>query len=445
MNNSASWGNFKSVTQKEISLYWRNENIPSIDLINEKESILPVGNKRSYGDVCLNENNTIIRTNLLNKFISFDASSGILTCESGILLNQVLSLIVPKGWFLPVTPGTKFITIGGAIANDIHGKNHHKSGCFGNFVKKFELKTTDQKSHICSKDLNKELFEATIGGLGLTGIILWVELQLIPIKSRLIDSITVKFSSLEEFFEISAENNNKYVYSVSWIDCVSKGAKSGRGIYMAGNHFEQESPKNISSKRGFSGYIINSDGIPKFKIPFYAPSFALNKYTMSIFNEAYYSLNRSKISKNIIDYEPFFYPLDIVNNWNKLYGKNGFFQFQCVITKEGLTELFKFIIQTGQGSFLAVLKEFGNIKSNGMLSFPRNGVTLALDFANKGEETVKILNKLEKIVLENAGRIYPAKDACMSKQAFKQFFPEFEKFSKFIDPNISSSFLRRVT
>jgi len=368
--------------------------------------------------------------------ISFDDISGILKCESGVSLAEILMFSVPRGWFVPVTPGTKFVSLGGAIANDVHGKNHHVAGNFGKHITKFELLRSDGTRLICSETENREFFTSTIAGLGLTGLITWAEVKLKKITGPFIDQDSIKFSSLDEFFEISRSSDNGFEYTVAWLDCVASGANFGRGIFMRGNH---------SNKSGAEKDAYRS---AKLTVPIDFPSFALNNLTVTAFNYCYYNKQSRKEVSNTIHYNPFFYPLDSINNWNKIYGKEGFLQFQCVIPKsDGISAIKKIlneIVLSKSASFLAVLKEFAAIESLGMLSFPRPGITLCLDFSFKGKETLKLFRKLHQIVFENGGAIYPAKDACMSREEFEQSYPRFFEFKKFIDPKFSSDFSRRV-
>jgi FAD/FMN-containing dehydrogenase len=391
-------------------------------------TLLPVGLGRSYGDVCLNHDSSLLRMHNLTRFISFSRSDGVVRCEAGMSLSDLLAFAVPRGWFLPVSPGTKFVTVGGAIANDVHGKNHHLCGTFGRYVNRFEILRSDGSVLDCSADKNTDIFRATIGGLGLTGTILWAEIQLKPITSPFIAIDSIKFSSLDEFFTISAETSQKYEYTVSWIDCISRGSE-GRGIFMGGNHTSE----------------IGKRPLPvTVTLPFQFPEICLNHYSMRLFNEVYYHRQRAKSVHKIVHYNPFFYPLDAVSHWNRAYGPRGFLQFQCVISRESFPELFTEVLRSGSGSFLAVLKEFGDSISPGIMSFPRQGVTLALDFPFRGDETLHLLRRLEHLVRAAGGRLYPAKDAVMEPESFTSFYPQSTDFAKHIDPRHSSSFWRRV-
>lgn len=423
-----SWGLYPKAKQTAVSLDWlKNLSFPNVGT-----SVLPYGAGRSYGDCCLNDQATIISTRNLDRFISFNAETGLLKAEAGVTLAQILEAFVGRGWFLPVTPGTKFVTLGGAIANDVHGKNHHTAGTFGNFVERFEILRSSGERLTCSRKENAELFKATIAGIGLTGLITWAEIKLKPIAGPLIDMQSIKFANLDEFFEISASSDKDYEYTVAWIDCLASGAQLGRGIFMRGGHSTTRAP--ASYRR------------PLFNMPINAPNFALNKFSIQAFNYLYYNKQSKKQVNTRVHYDPFFYPLDALGAWNKIYGSRGFFQFQCVVKeRSAITQILQMIAKAGQGSFLAVLKEFGDVKSDGLLSFPRKGFTLALDFPNNGSKTLRLLKELEGLVIESAGAMYPAKDACMSPASFRQFYPKLDQFKQFIDPKFSSSFWRRVT
>lgn len=428
----ASWGRLKAISHPYYFLNGQPEQFPSL---NATQSILPFGEGRSYGDSCINESGSLFGTRGMNCFLKLDEETGLLTCEAGVRLDEVLEVCVPKGWFVPVTPGTQFVTIGGAIANDIHGKNHHVAGTFGCFVKKMAVLRSTGEKIICSPSENPDLFGATIGGLGLTGLILWAEIQMKKVRGPLIDHETIRFSNLEDFFKISEESEKDFEYSVSWIDTLAQGKKLGRGHFMRGNHSAQAS-KHYPSLKGI-------------RMPFNAPPRTLNPLTVRAFNFLYYHKQFKKMSHTTGHYRPFFYPLDALFEWNRLYGKNGFFQYQLVVPfkndRTPIRECLKLVSKTGLASFLAVLKTFGTVPSPGWLSFPREGVTLALDFPNQGQKTRQLFRDLDRIVREAGGALYPAKDALMSAEDFQTYYPKWKEFLKLKDPQFSSSFWRRVT
>ena len=427
-----SWGRYPRLPAEVRNLFWKEDFPAAMDLGSK---VLAVGMGRSYGDVCLLQNGTLLRTPDLDRLIAFDPKSGLLRCEAGVTLAQILDFAVPRGFFLPVSPGTKYVTVGGAIANDIHGKNHHVAGTFGLHVPSFELVRSDGRQFVCSPTLNPEWYSATIGGMGLTGLITWAEVQLRPIVSRRIRQRSTKFIGLEEFVALSKASTD-VEYSVAWIDCVSQGRNFARGIFMQGVHDETPGPLTPLEKA-------------KLALPFDMPAVALNRATVGAFNTLYYHKQLSKQQDSVIDYEPFFYPLDSILQWNRLYGKQGLLQFQCVLPWEsdtlGMVELLKAITASGLGSFLAVIKVFGDAVSPGMMSFPAPGITLALDFPIRREVSFALLDRLADITAGFGGKMYPAKDACMSAEHFQQFYPMWEQWAAYLDPAFSSSFFQRVT
>jgi FAD/FMN-containing dehydrogenase len=432
-NMPESWGRYPVAhAQKVVPIYWRDD-LPNLATYNQP--LLPFAYGRSYGDSCLNENGIALDVTHLQHFIAFDVQEGLLRCEAGLSLAEILEVIVPRGWFLPVTPGTKFISVGGAIANDVHGKNHHVAGTFGCHVTRFELLRSDGTQLLCSPEQNSEMFRATIGGLGLTGLILWAEFRLLSINGPFIDMERIRYSSLKEFMDIAAGSDTDFEYTVAWVDCMEH---LGRGIFMRGNHERsgRYAAKQLPRK-------------PSLTVPLDMPPFVLNPLSMKAFNTAYYHSQMSKRTRKIIPYDPFFYPLDSLHKWNRMYGKRGFMQYQFVVPfdngYEVMQEIMQRISRSGEGSFLTVLKKFGDIRSPGLLSFPRPGLTLALDFANNGPQTLRLFNELDQIVIQSGGVVYPAKDARMSPAAFQKYFPQWKTFEQYIDPKFSSSFWRRVT
>jgi FAD/FMN-containing dehydrogenase len=427
-----SWGRYPKLFAEVRPLFWKEDFPVSIP---PESKMLAVGMGRSYGDVCLLPHGTLLETPNLNRLISFDGQTGLLRCEAGLTLAEMLDFAVPRGWFLPVSPGTKYVTVGGAIANDIHGKNHHVAGTFGLHTPRFELVRSDGTQIVASATENTEWYAATIGGMGLTGLITWAEVQMRPIVSRRIRYRSTKFNGLEEFVALS-EASAQQEYSVAWIDCVSQGRNFARGIFLQGDHEENAGSLAPLVKR-------------KIALPFDLPPIALNRSSVGAFNTVYYHKQMSKQRTGLIDYEPFFYPLDRILEWNRLYGKQGFLQFQCVLPRDsgtmGIYELLKAITRSELASFLAVIKVFGDAVSPGMMSFPIPGITLALDFPIRREVSFALLDRLAAITAEFGGRMYPAKDACMSAAHFQQFYPQWQEFSAYIDPAFSSSFWQRVT
>lgn len=436
MRSYTSWGNYPTAQHQEVRrILWRHHDLPPRA---DGSTLLPYGLGRSYGDACLNDGGTLIDTSPLNHFIAFDGGSGLLRCEAGVPLAAILELVVPRGWFLPVTPGTKHVTLGGAIANDIHGKNHHRAGTFGRHVRRFELLRSDGQRLVCTPDENEPLFRATIGGLGLTGLVTWAEFQLKRIESEFIDREALRVGGLEAFFELAEESDRHFEYTVAWIDCLAKGRGLGRGRFFRGNH----APATAAAGRARR---------PRgpIEVPCYAPEFLLSPPTLRLFNSAYFHRQVLRLERRPVPWSAFFFPLDSVGHWSRLYGRRGLLQYQCVVPhaggREAIHGLLEQVAASGQGSFLAVLKVFGELTSPGILSFPRPGITLALDFPHRGRPTLELLDRLDAIVLEHAGRVYPAKDARMSAASFQAYFPEWRELARHVDPAFSSSFWRRVT
>lgn len=432
MRQYSSWGRYPPSNPAAVFLrHWQDELLPGGDT-----ALLPYGNGRSYGDSCLNNGEALLDMRGLNRILSFDRCTGILRCEAGVLLADILRLVVPMGWFLPVTPGTRFVTVGGAIANDVHGKNHHRTGTFGKHILRLALQRSDLGTVMCSPEATTELFNATIGGLGLTGAILWAELRLRPIANAGVDSETIRFANLDAFFALSSESDKDYEYTVAWIDCLAHGKSLGRGLFMRGNHAAPQPTHPSSPKK-------------KHSFPLELPFPLVNTLSLRAFNALYYRKQPGRVRRTVTHYEPFFYPLDGILHWNRMYGRRGFFQFQCVVpphsAKETIRELLQAIAAARSGSFLAVLKVFGDKPSPGLLSFPRPGATLALDFPNQGQRTLDLLSNLGTMVAAAGGALYPAKDACMSGEHFQSYFPRWPEFKKHVDPRFSSSFWRRVT
>ena len=431
-----SWGLYPRHPQTPHRVHWRSDLNGVIDELGPAHgSFLPFGNGRSYGDSCLAESDHVLHLRALDRVLSVDWERGALVVEPGITLGEILKLSVPKGWFLKVTPGTQYATVGGAIANDVHGKNHHRQGTFGCHVRRFGLIRSDAGRLTCSAEENPELYAATIGGLGLTGIIEWTEIELTRIRSSSIDGVTQRFGSLDEFMALSRELDSVHEFSVAWIDCVARGAATGRGVYMAGD-FAKEGGLNVPRSR-------------KLTVPVNPPISLVNRLTLRLFNELYWRKAPSKRTHHRVGYEPFFYPLDGILEWNRIYGRRGFQQYQCVIPTEaaerGIRELLSAIAATGKGSFLAVLKRFGDHPSPGLLSFPKPGVTLALDFPNQSDLEQGLFERLDAIVREANGRMFPAKDAHMTPADFRRGYPQWERLEALRDPMLNSRFWQRVT
>jgi FAD/FMN-containing dehydrogenase len=425
----SSWGRLDCLEHKIRILHDRQQ--VSCELKRNHPGIAH-GMGRSYGDVCLNPNGVLWMTTGLDRFISFDRNDGSLTCEAGMLLRDIQRLVIPLGWILPVTPGTQLITVGGAIANDVHGKNHHVLGSFGDHVQMIKLTRTDGTTIECGPAHQQDWFAATVGGLGLTGVITEVEIQLRRVAGPWLDTETVPYSDLDEFFDLADASEVDWEHTVSWIDCVTGGG--GRGLFMRGNPSDVASGPTPQSR--------------KLTMPFVPPISLVNKFSLRPFNTLYFNLKKWQSGQSIAHYEPFFYPLDNLLEWNRMYGPTGFFQYQSVVPREGgrdaVQAMLGEIASSGEGSFLAVLKTFGNRQPTGMMSFPQPGVTLALDFPNKRDRTLKLFKRLDAIVREMGGRIYPAKDARMPRDLLVAGYPRLNEFLQYRDPGISSAMSQRL-
>ena len=407
--NMHGWGCYPKVDSQAIRLSQiTSSNSTSAPLISS-------GNLRSYGDAALADFHVSMLPN--NRFIAFDDVSGLLTCEPGVLLAEIIETFLPRGWFLSVSPGTKLITVGGAIASDVHGKNHHIAGCFSESVEWFELLVPGRGLLTCSRIENVDLFHATCGGMGLTGIITKVAFYLKRVNSKWIEQKTIKTTNLEETFQ-AFEKFKSSSYSVAWIDCMAKSVNLGRSLITLGE-FSEDSDLSYNAK--------NAVGIP-----FNLPSMTLNRLSVKAFNALYYARVKQGISTQKVSCESFFYPLDSINQWNRIYGKNGFIQFQFIlplaVSFEGLNTILTEISRSGMGSFLAVLKLYGSQNKN-WLSFPMEGYSLALDF--KMQRGLKeFIHRMTEIVIELGGRVYLAKDALLTRDQFDRSYPRADDFRR---------------
>jgi FAD/FMN-containing dehydrogenase len=428
-----SWGRYPKLHATMVPMNWQTDFPANIQGV--ANGALAVGMGRSYGDSCLLKDGNLLLTTGMNRLLGFDPETGILTAEAGITLGQILDFCVPRGFFLPVSPGTKYVTLGGAIANDIHGKNHHVAGTIGSQLIEFELVRSDGTRRVCSPTKEKEWFAATIGGLGLTGVITCATLKLRPIVTRKIDYEGIQFHGVDEFLELT-EQYRHIEYTVSWVDCASTGKNFARGIFMLGDHSAVPDELKRSPE-------------PKLVFPLDAPGFALNHTTVSLLNTAFFHKQGKPRVKALLDYEPFFYPLDKVQHWNRLYGKSGLLQFQYALpwesAKQGTIAILGEVAKSGLASFLAVLKAFGDVPSPGLMSFPQPGITLALDFPIKADVTFPLFKRLADMTSDFGGRLYPAKDAAMTAAQFQNFYPQWEQLARMRDPAITSSFWERCT
>ena len=406
----SGWGRYP---RREAERFSPADAGACLDLSKNLSGYIPRGAGRGYGDSALSE--SVVSTAYLDHFIAFDETTGLLRCEAGVTLETILEYFVPRGWFLPVTPGTQFVTVGGAIASDVHGKNHHLDGSFCNHVIELRMLLGNGEIVTASRESYPDVFAATCGGMGLTGLILSARFKLKPIQSSLIDETTIRCPDLESVLSAFADSE-KSTYSVAWIDTLATGRSLGRSLLMLGEHAETGELTFSRKKRR--------------SIPFNMPSLMMNRLTARCFNELYYRRNFAEKRSRRIDYEPFFYPLDGLAYWNRLYGKPGFLQYQFVLPAEAgvsaLQAILERIAKSGYGSFLAVLKAFGKGNEN-LLSFPMRGYTLALDFKYSAG-IFDFLTQLDQMVVEQGGRIYLTKDARMSESVFKSAYPHWQEF-----------------
>jgi decaprenylphospho-beta-D-ribofuranose 2-oxidase len=433
--NISNWNNYPKVDSEVCS----PEDIPAFVKEEKAPNVIARGNGRCYGDASLNEH--VVSMLHHKQLHSFDAATGIVSCDAGLMLSELLETILPKGWFLPVTPGTKFITVGGAIAADIHGKDHFANGTFGQHVKSFELLVGEGKVIHCSPTKNREIFFATLGGMGLTGIILRCDFACIPAASTYIEEEFVRADSLKELMR-SFEENEDCPYRVAWIDFTANNKNAGRSLLLLGRFIE---PNKLPAKYQSDPFKLQRGG--KKNIPFHLPDFALSKMFVRMFNKWVYASHKEKTI--VADYDTYFYPLDGIHNWNRIYGKRGFIQYQLVLpldkSLEGLEKIIAKIRSNKYPPFLTVLKRFGKAEAGRYLSFPMEGYTLALDLKMR-PGLLDFLKELDAIVLEFGGRVYLAKDARMDGDTFRKMYPDVDDFIKVVkqvNPGVFRSHLAK--
>ncbi len=394
-------------------------------------NVLPYGNGRSYGDTCHNDSGTLLDARVRNRILSFDRETGLLQVESGAMLGDVLATLEGTGWFVPVVPGTRHVTFGGMLANDIHGKNHEHRGTFGRHVRMFELHRSDSEPLRCTPEENADLFAATIGGMGLTGFVTQMDVQLMRVPSSHVRQTNRAFGSIGEALDLLSANDTEY--SVAWVDSMAGGPRTGRGVAMFADHADCEDVATFAE--------------PRFNVPFTPPLSPLAGLPLRAFNAAYFRAN-AKARTRIVSPATYFFPLDAIGNWNRLYGPKGLHQHQCVVPTDAAEATLNLLMRTARdrshGSFLTVLKRFGALPSPGITSFPRQGVTLTLDFAARGAATLALLDRLDAIVLDAGGRTNPYKDSRMSAATFQQGFPDWQRLEALRDPVCMSDFWRRV-
>ena len=439
----SGWGHYP-LSESDV---YRPDKIAELQAVvtGNTSSLIARGLGRAYGDAALNDRNRVVDLTRLNRMLSFDAGTGLLRCEAGVTIAELIDVFLPRGFFPPVTPGTRFVTLGGSLAADVHGKNHHRDSSLASHVTSFDLMIASGYVLRCSREENPELFWATVGGMGLTGVILELELTMRRVDSAYLEGELIRAGNIDAAIEAFERTDSQYGYSVAWIDCNASKSALGRSILNVGNFATLDRlPRNLAQ----DPLTVTPRLSPI--VPFYLPGFTLNSLSMKAFNTLIYAFNRDKSARTIFDWDRFFYPLDSIRNWNRIYGKRGFVQYQCVWppdeSRAGLVEVLETISRSGRGSFLAVLKKFG--AQDGLLSFPMPGYTLALDFPVT-DGLLGFLDSLDAMVLKRGGRVYLAKDARMSAETFRAMYPGLGKWREAkaaADPNnrFSSSLSRRL-
>lgn len=440
----AGWGNGSS----QHCLVWepRDRGQCAAALASgQSNSYIARGLGRAYGDAAVNAGQGVLSALRLRRMLAFDPASGRLTCEAGVSLAEIIDVFLPRGWFLPVTPGTKFVTVGGAIAADVHGKNHHRDGSLGNFIDSFSLLGADGAVRRCSRAEHADLFWATLGGMGLTGVILQASLRLRRTDSAYVEVRYRRARDLDAALGLFETGDAFYRYSVAWIDCLARGGQLGRSVVMQANDAAA-----AAVLKQFGGDPLSPPRRPRKSVPCHLPAGALNRWSVAAFNKLYYAAHRD--STRLVDYDRFFYPLDAVSRWNRIYGKRGFVQYQILLPREtsraGLASLLERLAASRRASFLAVLKSSG-AASPAPLSYLFPGHTLALDLPNTGQDLVRLLHELDDALVAFGGRVYLAKDSVTRKDAFAAMYPrlgEFLALKSRIDPlgRFSSSQARRL-
>lgn len=431
MGEYLSWGVYGDRCDLD-EFYWEAELRSMLD---KENPALVVGRRRSYGDVCLNTQGRNITSTRYDRFIDFNQTTGEIECCSGLGLDVLNSITIPKGWFVPVSPGTMNVTVGGMIANDVHGKNHHNAGSFGNHILSLDLLHHGQTVK-CTTSKNSELFYATIGGMGLTGAITHCRFKLKSVRSSVLYVEDLPLTSLNDFQQLSKDSDHQWEYTVAWLDADSVENNSIRGVYSRGKHIEREANH------------LGKSSVRQLSIPVVAPNITLNRFGMRAFNSFYYSLNKTN-KESVKSINSFFYPLDKLSHWNRLYGQRGFFQYQCVLPLTNSIDVILQMLQMAKmqqhSPYLTVLKKFGEILPVGMMSFPMPGYTIAMDFPNLGQKTLSLFEEFDNLVTQYKGRLYAAKDGRMSAQTYQRMYPNFHHFIKYRDPAINSDFWRRVS
>jgi decaprenylphospho-beta-D-ribofuranose 2-oxidase len=378
------------------------------------------GGGRSYGDAALNDKGYVLLTRRLDRFLAFDPERAELVCEPGLTISEAQAFLLSRGFMLPAVPGTGFATLGGAVANDVHGKNHDRYGSMGDHLRWFDLLTADGGFRRVSPEEDPDLFAATIGGVGLTGVLMTLCLSVLPAPSNAVRVTEMRATDLDHFLGLLAQYREKATYSVGWIDVLARGSRFGRGILEVA----EPSDEPVPAKAG-----------RHVRVPVDMPGFVLNRWSISAMNAWYYHRIPALGRDRTVPLGQFFHPLDKVTDWNRMYGRAGFHQFQCVVPDEqaaaGMRRLLEEITASRAASFLAVLKTMGG-NGRGYLSFPMRGFTLALDFPAR-PEVRELMARLEAITLDHGGRVYLAKDSCLSAEGFARMYPALPEFRAVLD------------
>lgn len=434
----SGWGRFP-VEECHVFRPEKRRLVAEILSARSKRNYIARGLGRSYGDAAVNGGGGVLDYSRLNRMLAFNRGTGVLECEAGVSLAEILDTFVPRGFFLSVLPGTKFVSVGGAIANDVHGKNHHLDGTFSRFVESFDLLTASGEILTCSPDENSDVFWATVGGIGLTGVILKARIRLQPVESAYVRADYFRARNIDEALAAMVESDDKYKYSVAWVDCLARGGSLGRSVLMRANHAGRDEVSGTEPCRVK----------PKLQktVPFDFPQFVLNPLSIRAFNELFYLAHPTSQGK-IVDYDAFFCPLDSILHWNRMYGKRGFGQYQVTFPLEnarGLRELLERLSRSSMASFLAVLKRMGP-SGQGMLSYPSEGYTITFDIPMR-RDLIPVLHEFDKHVLNYGGRLYCAKDATALPETFAAMYPRLDEFRAIkarLDPeNVFSSTMAR--
>lgn len=435
-NTPLAWNRLHRLRQRVVEASREVEDLASLG--QDFGTLLPRAYGHSYGDSCLNGDNTLLDATRLDRVLAFDGESGVIRCEAGVTIGAIQSLAAPRGWRLAVSPSTRHVSVGGAVAHDVHGRNHVSAGSFGQHVREIELLRTDGSRWTCSDTENWDLFRATVGGMGLTGLITTVEIQLRRAVTSFIDAEIIGFAGLPEFMERFDSSVATHEYATAWVDLMTRN--SFEGILELGNEAGHDEVATEAPGHSPTGRTL--------RVSFDCPAWLVNRSTVRAFNRAYLRRGNGK-EPGRVHYEKFFYQLDAVSEWNRVLGKRGFYQYHFIIPSHnvsvGLPRLIDMIRRSGNVSFLAILKRYGPETFPGMMSFPIHGLGGAFDFVNKGRRTIDLFDALDELLIDLGGRVYLAKDSALTPQSFTAMYPRWKEFREFVDPRFSSSLWRRVT